>query len=119
MEEIRLSQTQPFSLTGSATGESSDTPILALAATNELVIADQVLGIRREHRKDVGCIIKGKRKALDTSYSTVTTGLLEQSSQVAEDHRLLCERVDAQQRDNKALHHELDTFKAFITHTLS
>ena len=52
------------------------------------------------------------------SYSTVVSGSSEQLSQVAEDHRQLAERVDAQQRDNEALHRELNTLKALITHTL-
>ena len=95
MEEIRLSQTQPPLLVGSAAGESSDGPISAPTPIDEWVIANQVLGVWRGHHKDVGCIIKVKRKAPETSYSTVMTGLSEQSSQVAEDHHLLHERVDA------------------------
>ena len=55
----------------------------------------------------------------NTFYSIVATRLSKQSSQVAEDHRLLLERVDAQQHDNEALHRELAAFKVFITQTLS
>ena len=106
MDKIRSSQTQSPSFAGSAAGESSDGSVSASAA-----IVDQVLGVQRRRRKGVGCIIKAKRKAPDTSCSTTVTGLLEQSSQVAEDHRLLRERVDTQQP-------ELDALKVFVTHTL-
>ena len=49
------------------------------------------------------------------SYSIVTSGSLEHSSQVAKNHRRLAEQVDAQQHDNEALYRELYAFKAFIT----
>ena len=80
MKEIRLSQAQPPSSAGSAMSESSDSLVSALAATDEQVIADQVIRVRGGHFKGVGCIIKGKKKAPDTSYSTVVIGLSEQSS---------------------------------------
>ena len=81
-------------------GESSDDPALASAATDEQVIADKVLGVRRWHRKGVGSIVKGKRKVLDTSYSTVASG--SKQSQVAEDQHRLVERIDTQQHDIEA-----------------
>ena len=81
MEEIRLSQSQPLSSAGSAAGhESSDDLVSAPAAIDEQVIADQVLGVRKGHRKGIEHIIKGRRKASDTSYSSVTAGLSEQST---------------------------------------
>ena len=86
MDEIRLSQTQPPSSTSNAVGESSDDPVLMLAAIDERVIANQVLGVWRGHRKGVGRIIKGKRKAPDTSYSIIAFGSSEQTSQVTENH---------------------------------
>ena len=59
---------------------------MALTAINERVIADQVLGVWREHRKGVGRIIKGRRKASDTPSSSAATGLSEQSVQAVEEH---------------------------------
>ena len=110
MTEIRLSQTQTLSSTGSTAGhESSDDPVSAPAAIDERVIAEQVLGVQRGHRKGVGRIINGRRKALDTPSSSVVTGLSEQqSAQVAEEHRQLREQVYTQQR-------ELEALRAFIT----
>ena len=75
-------------------GESSDDMALASTTIDKQVIADEVLGVRRGHRKDVRRIIKGKRKALDTSYSTFASRL--EQSQVAEDKHQLAEQVDAQ-----------------------
>ena len=95
MEEIRSSQTQPSSSASSAAREPLDDSVSAPAAIDERVIADQVLGVRRGYRKGVGRIIKGRRKASDISCSSVAAGLLEQSSQAVEDHRLLRERIDA------------------------
>ena len=109
MAEIRLSQTQTPSLAGSTAGhESSDDPVSTPAAIDERVIVDYVLRVRRGHCKGVGHIIKGRRKALDTSSSLATTGLSEQSAQVAEKHRQWREQVYAQQR-------ELEALEAFIT----
>ena len=48
--------------------ESLDSPASALTAIDERVIADDVLGVRRGHRKGVERIVKGKKKAPDTSY---------------------------------------------------
>ena len=96
MEEIRSSQTQPPSSAGSAAcHKSSDDSASAPTTINERVIANQVLGVRRGHRKGVRHIIKGRRNAPDTFCSSVATGLSEQSSQAAEDHRLFRERVDS------------------------
>ena len=81
MEEIRLSQIQPPSSASSAVGHKSlDDPVSAPATIDEQVIADQVLSVRRGHRKGVGCIIKGRRKVPDTPSSSVATGLSEQST---------------------------------------
>ena len=98
-------------------GESSNCLASAPVAINERVIADKVLGVRRGHLKGVGRIIKGKRKAPDTSYSTTAFGL--EQCQVVEEHRRLAERVNAQQRDIEPQHHEINVFKVFITQTLS
>ena len=107
------SHTQPPSSTSSVVGhELSDDFVSAPAAIDERVIAAQVLGVQRGHRKGVECIIKGRTKASDTSCSLVTTELSKQSTQATEEHRLLRERVDAQQR-------ELDVLKAFITQMIS
>ena len=73
-------------------GESSDGPALASAATNEWVIADEVLGVQLGHRKGAERIVKSKRKAPNTSYSTVASG--SEQSHVAEDQSQLFERVD-------------------------
>ena len=109
MEEIRSSQIQPPSLAGSAAShESSDDLASALATIDEQVIADQVLGVLRGHHKGVGLIIKGRRKTPDTPSLLAATGLSEQSTQAAEEHRLLREQVYAHQR-------ELEALKAFIT----
>ena len=80
MEEIRSSQTQLASSAVSAASESSKGIVLAPTIINERVIANQFLGVRRGHRKGFGRIIKGKRKAPDTSCLIVATGLSEQSS---------------------------------------
>ena len=80
MDEIRSSQTQPPSSAGSGTRESLDDLVSTSTAINERVIADQVLRVRRGHRKGVERIIKGKKKAPDTSCSSIATGLSEQSS---------------------------------------
>ena len=93
MEQIRLTQTQEISLTSNVAGESSDGPTSALAAIDERVIADEVLGVLREHCKGVEPIVKGKRKVSDTFYSTITFG--SEQSQVVEDQRQLTERVDS------------------------
>ena len=53
MEDIRLTQTQPPSSVGSAAGESSDGSVLAPASIDERVIAGQLLGVWRGHRKGV------------------------------------------------------------------
>ena len=74
MEEIRLSQTHPPSSASSATSESSDCLVSMLVAIDEQVIADQVLRVRREHCKGLGCIIKDKRKEPDTSYLMLRLG---------------------------------------------
>ena len=68
MEEIRSSQTQSPSSAGSVVGhESLDDQVLAPAAIDERVITDQILGVRRGHRKGIGGIIKGIRKAPEHS----------------------------------------------------
>ena len=76
MAEIRLSQTQTPSSAGSTAGhESSNDHVSVPTAIDERVIVDQVLGLRRGHRKGVVRIIKGRRKALDTPSSSAVTGL--------------------------------------------
>ena len=96
MKEIRLSQTQTPSSAGSTVGhKSSDDPVSAPTAIDERVIADQVREVRREHRKGVGLIIKGRRKEPDTPSSLTATGLSEQSTPAAEEYRLLREQVYA------------------------
>ena len=100
MEEIRSSQTQPPSSAGNVAGhESSDDPISAPTIIDEWIIADQVLGVRRGHRKGVGRIIKGRRNVPNTPYSSVVTGLSNRSAQAAEEHRLLREQVYTQQHE--------------------
>ena len=94
IEKIKFTQTQTLSSASSAVGESSDGLALASAAIDERVIADEVLGVRRGYRKSVGRIGKGKRKVLETSYSTLAYGSLQ--SQAAEEQSQLAERVDAQ-----------------------
>ena len=86
-------------------------------AINDRVITDEVLGVWQGHCKDVRRIIKCKKKEPDTSYSIVATG--SKQSQFAEDQHRLAKRVDAQQRDNEALHHKINSLKSFITQTLS
>ena len=63
--------------------ESSNGPASAPAIIDERVIADEVLGVRRGHYKGVGRIIKGKKKAPNTSYSIVASA--SEQSQVAKD----------------------------------
>ena len=112
MEKIRLSQTQTPSSTGSAASHESSNDLVSASATiDKHVIVDQVLGVRQGHRKGVRCIIKGRRKAPDTSSSSTVTGLSEQSAQDIEEHHLLRKQVYAQQRELKAL-------QAFITQTI-
>ena len=67
---------------------------------DERVIADEVLGVRRGHHKDVKRIIKDKRKASETFYATLS---YRSQSQAAEKQCRLDERVDAH-----AQHHEID-----------
>ena len=52
----------------------------------------------------------------DTSYLIVTSG--SEQSPVVEDQHQLAERVDTQQRDIKAQHHEINALRAFINQTL-
>ena len=112
MEEIRLSQTQTPSSTGSVAGHvSSDDPVLAPTAINESVIDGQVLEVWRGYRNGVERIIKGRRKAPDTPRSLIVIGLSEQSAQAIKEHRLLREQV-------YALQHELEAYKSFITQTI-
>ena len=109
MEEIRLSQTQtPSSASSTASQVSLDDSVSTPATINKHVITDQVLGVRRGHCKGIKCIIKGRRKESNTTSSSVTTWLSEQSTQAVEEHRLLHEQVYAQQR-------ELEALKGFIT----
>ena len=68
MEQNKLTQTQTFSLAGSIVGASTDSSTSAPAPTDERLIADEILGVRRGHRKGVGRIVKGKGKASVTSY---------------------------------------------------
>ena len=93
IEQIKFLQTQEFSSASNVAGESSDGPVSTPTTIDEKVIADEVLRVQRGHYKGVGCIVKGKRKALDTSYSTIASG--SEQSQVAEDQRRLAERVNA------------------------
>ena len=83
MEKIRLTQTHTLLLAGSVVGESSDGPASALTAINERVITDKVLGVWWIHRKGVVRIVKGKKNAPSTSYSTVASE--SKQSQVVED----------------------------------
>ena len=91
MEEIRLSQTQTPSLVGSTVGQESYDLISTPVAIDERVITDQVLGVRRGHRKGVGHITKGRRKVSDTPSSSAAIGSSEQSAQAVEEHHLLRE----------------------------
>ena len=83
MEQIKLTQTQTLSSVDSVAAESLDDPVSAPAAIDERVIADEVLGVQQGYHKGVKPIVKGKRKAPNTSYSTITFGSMQ--SQVAED----------------------------------
>ena len=94
MEQIKLTQTQaPFSAS-SVVGEFSGCSASAPIVVDERVISDKLLRVRRGHYKGVGRIIKGKRKASNTSNSTVAFG--SKQYQVAKDKRRLTERVDDQ-----------------------
>ena len=113
MEHIRLTQTQTLSSTSNVAGESSDSPTLELAAIYEWVIVDEVLKIQQGHCKGIRHIIKGKKKAPNTFYSPVTYG--SKQSQVDENQYQLAERVDVQQCDIEAQHHDINALRAFIT----
>ena len=112
MKQIKLIQSQAFSSASGAVGESANSPTSSPTAIDKRVITDEVLGVRRGHRKGIEHIVKGKKKAFETSYSTLSSG---SQSQVAEEHNHLGERVDAQQCEIDAQHCEIDAFKALIT----
>ena len=78
MKQIKITQTQALSLVG----ESVDGLASAPAAIDERVITDEVLGVLQGHRKGVGRIVKGKKKAPETFYSTLSSG---SQSQVIEE----------------------------------
>ena len=112
MEYIKLTQTQALSSTGSVVGESPNGLASEPTTIDERVIADEVLGVCWGHRKGVERIVKGKKKVLGTSYSTVASGLTQ--SQVTNDRRRLVERLDAQQHNLEAQHREINDFNTFI-----
>ena len=62
------------------------------------LIADEVLGIQRRHRKGVGQIVKGKGKAFSSS-STI----LSRSQSQVEQQCCIDERFDVQEREIEAL----------------
>ena len=104
MEQIKLIKIQSLSSAGSAVGASADSPASASAAIDKRLIADEVLGVRRGHRKGLGRIVKGKGKTSSTSYLTLSS---RSQSQAAEQQRRFNKRLNAQQ-------HEIDTLKAVI-----
>ena len=72
MEQIKLTQTQTLSSVGSAVSGSLNSPASAPAYIDERLIADEVLGVRREQCKCVRRIVKGKDKA-SSSFSTLSS----------------------------------------------
>ena len=67
MEQIKLTQTQVIFPDGSAASGFSDSLASAPAYIDERLIADEVLRVRRRHRKGVGWIVKGKGNASSNS----------------------------------------------------
>ena len=81
MEQIKITLTQALSSAGSIVGGSADSPASTPTTIDERLITNEILGVRRGHRKSMGRIVKGRGKASSTAYSTLSS---ESQSEVVE-----------------------------------